>query len=130
MIDTLKLIDEVRQRRSKNSAIPDGDVAGAITDSYERWSGCALRHDGTPEGVISAAALKCLGGEMQGRLWPRNRTERQAAIDAGYDLDRILDTDDLVDLMMCFSPLQVSLMASCCGVCDLQPKALSPTPWS
>ena len=51
---------------------------------------------GTPEGVISAAALKCLGGEMQGRLWPRNASERKAATDAGLDLDRILHTDDLV----------------------------------
>jgi len=51
---------------------------------------------GTPEGVISAAAIKCLGGEIQGRLWPRNDEERQALLDGGYDLDRILGADDLV----------------------------------
>ena len=51
---------------------------------------------GTPEGVIAACALKCLDGDMFGRLWPRNETERQAAIDAGYDLDQDLDIDDLV----------------------------------
>jgi fructose-1,6-bisphosphatase II len=51
---------------------------------------------GSPEGVISAAAVKCLGGSMQGKLWPRNDEERQALLDAGYDLDRVLTTDDLV----------------------------------
>ena len=51
---------------------------------------------GTPEGVISAAAIKCLGGAIQGKLWPRNDEERQALVDAGYDLDRVLTTDDLV----------------------------------
>ena len=51
---------------------------------------------GTPEGVISAAAIKCLGGAIQGRLWPRNDEERQELVDAGFDLDRVLTTDDLV----------------------------------
>ena len=51
---------------------------------------------GTPEGVISAAAIKCLGGAIQGKLWPRNDEEREALVDAGYDLDRVLTTDDLV----------------------------------
>jgi len=57
---------------------------------------------GTPEGVIAAAALKCMGGELIGRLWPRNDEERQAAVDAGYDLDRVLGTDDLVAGDNCF----------------------------
>ncbi len=51
---------------------------------------------GTPEGVISAAAIKSVGGAMQGKLWPRDDGERQALVDAGYDLDRVLTTDDLV----------------------------------
>jgi fructose-1,6-bisphosphatase II len=51
---------------------------------------------GTPEGVISAAAVKCFGGAMQGKLWPRNDQERQALVDAGYALERVLTTDDLV----------------------------------
>jgi fructose-1,6-bisphosphatase II len=51
---------------------------------------------GTPEGVIAACAIKCLGGVIQGRLWPRNDEERAAAKDAGYDLDAVLTTDDLV----------------------------------
>ena len=57
---------------------------------------------GTPEGVTSAAALKCMGGEIQGKLWPRNDTERTAALDAGYDLDAVLTTDDLVRGDNCF----------------------------
>jgi len=57
---------------------------------------------GTPEGVVSAAALKCMGGEIQGRLWPRNDEERTAALDLGYDLDKVLTTDDLVKGDNCF----------------------------
>ncbi len=51
---------------------------------------------GTPEGVISAAAIKCTGGRLLGRLWPQSDEERSAATDAGYDLDRVLTTDDLI----------------------------------
>jgi fructose-1,6-bisphosphatase II len=51
---------------------------------------------GTPEGIITACALKCMGGALQGRLWPRNDDERQKALDAGHDLDRVLDINDLV----------------------------------
>ena len=51
---------------------------------------------GTPEGVLSAAAIKCLGGQILGRLWPRDDAERKAAIEAGYDLDEVLDADRLV----------------------------------
>jgi fructose-1,6-bisphosphatase II len=51
---------------------------------------------GTPEGVLAAAAIQCVGGQIIGRLWPRNDEERQAAIDAGYDLDEVLDRDRLV----------------------------------
>jgi fructose-1,6-bisphosphatase II len=50
---------------------------------------------GTPEGVIAAAAVKCLGGVVQGRLWPRDDEERQKLVDAGYDVSRVLTTDDL-----------------------------------
>ena len=91
-----ELIDEVRQSGARIRLIPDGDVAGAIATATSDGADVLFGIGGTPEGVISAAALKCLGGEMQGRLWPRNGTERPAAIDAGDDLDRILDTDDLV----------------------------------
>ena len=59
-------------------------------------STCSGASAGTPEGVLSAAAIKCLGGQILGRLWPRDDDERQAAIDAGYDLDEVLDVDRLV----------------------------------
>jgi fructose-1,6-bisphosphatase II len=77
--------------------LTDGDVAGAIT-AARPGTGVDLLYGigGTPEGVIAAAALKCLGGVIQGRLYPRDDPERQAAIAAGYDLDRILTIDDLV----------------------------------
>jgi fructose-1,6-bisphosphatase II len=57
---------------------------------------------GTPEGVIAAAALKCMGGAIQGKLWPRNDEERKAALDAGYDLDQVLTQDVLVASDNCF----------------------------
>ena len=69
--------------------ISDGDVFGAIATSWpDAGVDVLLGIGGTPEGVISAAALKCMGGEMQGRLWPRDDARAAAAIDAGYDLDR------------------------------------------
>ena len=77
--------------------ITDGDVAGAIAAATPR-SGVdlLLGIGGTPEGVIAAAALKCLGGAIQGRLWPRNDDERNTLVEQGFDLDRVLGTDDLV----------------------------------
>ena len=77
--------------------IPDGDVAPAIA-AAQPGTGVDLLMGigGTPEGVIAAAALKCVGGGVQGRLWPRNDEERQELVGAGFDLDRVLTTDDLV----------------------------------
>jgi len=78
-------------------------VAGAIATG---WTGAGVDIlfgvGGTPEGVIAAAALKCMGGELQGRLWPRNEGERTAALEAGYDLEAVLTTDDLVRGDNCF----------------------------
>jgi fructose-1,6-bisphosphatase II len=77
--------------------IRDGDVAGAISAALPRTgTDLLLGIGGTPEGVIAAAALKCLGGSMQGKLFPRNEDERRRLLDDGYDLDRVLATDDLV----------------------------------
>ena len=92
-----QIVKEVREAGARIRFITDGDVAGAIAAARER-SGVDLLIGigGTPEGVIAAAALKCLGGVIQGRLWPRNDEERDAAVQAGYDLDRVLTTDDLV----------------------------------
>jgi len=97
------LIGEVRDTGARVRLISDGDVYGAIATAWEGAGADVLFGiGGTPEGVIAAAALKCMGGELQGRLWPRNDEERAAAIDAGYDLDRVLTTDDLVEGDNCF----------------------------
>ena len=83
--------------------ISDGDVAGAISTAWpESGADVLFGIGGTPEGVISAAALKCMGGALQGRLWPRNEKERKAAEEQDYDLERILDLDDLVSGNNCF----------------------------
>ena len=91
------LIGELRQAGARVNLIRDGDVAPAIAAARPQ-TGVDLLYGigGTPEGVISAAALKCVGGGIQGKLWPRNADERDALVDAGYDLDRVLTTDDLV----------------------------------
>jgi fructose-1,6-bisphosphatase II len=92
-----KLIQEVRETGARIAFITDGDVAGAISAAREGSGVDVLMGiGGTPEGIIAACALKCLGGAMQARLWPKDDGERQKAIDAGHDLDRVLGTDDLV----------------------------------
>ena len=91
------LIEEVRSTGARIRLILDGDVAGAMsTASPESGADILFGVGGTPEGVIAAAALKCMGGEIQARLWPRDDDERTAAEAAGYDLSRVLSTDDLV----------------------------------
>ncbi len=91
------IIRECRDAGARIKLIQDGDVAGAISVAW-RNSGIDVLFGvgGTPEGVIAAAGIKCLGGSIQGRLWPRNDEERRGALDMGYDLDRVLMTDDLV----------------------------------
>jgi fructose-1,6-bisphosphatase II len=91
------IIRECREAGARIKLIQDGDVAGAISVVW-RNSGIDVLFGigGTPEGVIAAAGIKCLGGSIQGRLWPRNDDERRAALDLGYDLDHVLTTDDLV----------------------------------
>jgi len=91
------IIRECREAGARIKLIQDGDVAGAISVVW-RNSGIDVLFGigGTPEGVIAAAGIKCLGGAIQGRLWPRNPDERRAALDMGYDLDKVLTTDDLV----------------------------------
>jgi fructose-1,6-bisphosphatase II len=96
-------VREIRQAGARIQMIPHGDVSAALLAVSD-----ASRVDilwgigGTPEGVISAAAVKCIGGQLLGRLWPRNDEERQAAIDAGYDLERVLTVDDLIASDNCF----------------------------
>jgi fructose-1,6-bisphosphatase II len=91
------LIRELHEIGVRVNLITDGDVAPSIAAARAQSSVDLLMGiGGTPEGVISAAAIKCLGGAIQGKLWPRSNEERQALVDAGYDLDRVLTTDDLV----------------------------------
>jgi fructose-1,6-bisphosphatase II len=92
-----ELIGELREAGAHVNLIRDGDVAPAIA-AARPGTGVDMLYGvgGTPEGVISACALKCVGGGIQAKLWPRSDDERQALVDAGYDLDRVLTTNDLV----------------------------------
>jgi fructose-1,6-bisphosphatase II len=97
------LIEEVREAGARIKLISDGDVFGAIATAWpEAGVDVLLGIGGTPEGVIAAAALKCMGGEIQGLLAPRDDAERQEAIDRGYNLDEVLTTDSLVRSDNCF----------------------------
>jgi len=97
------LIAEIRATGARIRLIPDGDVAGAISTAWpEAGADVLFGIGGTPEGVITAAALKCMGGDIQGRLWARNDAERTAATAAGYDLKRRLGIDDLIAGDNCF----------------------------
>jgi fructose-1,6-bisphosphatase II len=93
-----ELIAELRRAGARVTLIRDGDVAPAIAAAHGGIAEVDLLMGigGTPEGVIAAAAIKCLGGALQGRLWPRNDEERQQLVDNGYDVERVLTTDDLV----------------------------------
>ena len=98
-----ELISEVRAAGARLRLIPDGDVPGAISTAWpDSGADILFGIGGTPEGVIAAAALKCMGGELQGRLWARNDKERKLALEQGYDLDQVLGTDDLVSGDNCF----------------------------
>jgi fructose-1,6-bisphosphatase II len=88
---------QVREAGARVRLITDGDVAASMLSVSENSPVDLLWGiGGTPEGVISAAAIKCIGGQLLGRLWPRSNEERQAAIDGGYDLTRVLTAEDLV----------------------------------
>ncbi len=90
-------IAQVREAGARVRLITDGDVSAALLAATENAPVDLLWGiGGTPEGVISAAAIKCTGGQLLGRLWPRNEAERDAAVAAGYDLKRVLTCDDLV----------------------------------
>jgi len=97
------IIAEVRDAGARVRLISDGDIYGAIATAWpDAGVDILIGIGGTPEGVISAAALKCMDGEILGRLWPRNDEERLAAEKAGYDLSQVLTTDDLVKGDNCF----------------------------
>jgi len=91
-----EMIAEIRAAGARVLLITDGDVAGAIVAAIPRTEVDLLMGiGGTPEGVVSAAALKCMGGAIQGKLYPRNDEERQSLLDDGFDLDQVLDADTL-----------------------------------
>ena len=91
------LVADVRAAGARIHFISDGDVAGAISAARPNTGiDLLVGIGGTPEGIIAAAALKCMGGAIQAKLWPKDDEERQKALDAGHDLDRVLLTDDLV----------------------------------
>jgi fructose-1,6-bisphosphatase II len=97
------LAQEIRDAGARIKFITDGDVAGAIMAARaDTGIDLLLGIGGTPEGIIAACAMKCMDGVIQGRLWPHDDAERERAIDAGHDLDRVLYTDDLVSGDDCF----------------------------
>jgi fructose-1,6-bisphosphatase II len=100
-----QLVEEVRAAGARIKFISDGDVAGAIMAARPGTGvDLLLGIGGTPEGIIAAAAIACTGGTIQARLWPRDDDERQKALDAGHDLDKVLTNRDLVsgeDIFFC-----------------------------
>ena len=90
-------VDAAREAGARISLFRDGDVAAAIATAQEdHEADILLGIGGSPEAVIAAAALKCMGGEIQCRLWPRDDNERDAALDGGLDLQQVMSTNDLV----------------------------------
>lgn len=97
------LITDIRRAGAKVRLIRDGDVAGAVAAAQDTNSvDIMMGIGGTPEGIITACAMKCMGGEIQGMLHPRNDAEIRKALDAGHDLDRVLTTNDLVSSDNCY----------------------------
>jgi fructose-1,6-bisphosphatase II len=92
-----EIVREVRESGARIKFITDGDIAGAIMAAKDGTGvDLLVGIGGTPEGITAACAIKCLGGTIQARLWPRDDDERRRALDAGYDLSAVLGTDDLV----------------------------------
>jgi fructose-1,6-bisphosphatase II len=98
-----ELVEEVRAAGARIRMITDGDVYGAIATAWPHAGVDVLMGvGGTPEGVVTAAALKAMGGEIQARLWPRDEAERATLVAGGYDPSAVLTTDDLVRSDNCF----------------------------
>ena len=98
-----QLVDDIRDAGAKVRFIMDGDVAGAIAAAQDTNSiDIAMGIGGTPEGVVTACAMKCLGGEIQGMLAPQSDEEREKVLAAGHDLDRVLGLNDLVTSDNCY----------------------------
>ena len=92
-----QLIHEIREAGAGTRLLMDGDVAGGVNAArFDSRIDLCVGIGGTPEGIITACAVKALGGMIQGKLWPKDDDEKQQAIDAGHDLDRVLEANDLV----------------------------------
>lgn len=91
-----ELVTRIRKAGARVRFITDGDVAGAILAASPDAADILMGVGGTPEGVVAACALTCLGGAIQGKLYPRDEGERRALLDAGYELEKTLTTQDLV----------------------------------
>jgi fructose-1,6-bisphosphatase II len=117
-------IAAIREAGARVRLIAHGDVSAALLAVTERSPVDLLWGiGGTPEGVISAAAVKCIGGQLLGRLWPRDDAERSAALEAGYDLERVLTRDELVSGESACSRATSSCPARTCS----SPPPASPT---
>jgi fructose-1,6-bisphosphatase II len=93
-----ELVSQIRAAGARVKLISDGDVAGAVmAASADTGVDLLLGIGGTPEGIIAACAVTCMGGTIQGRLWPRDDAERVKVLDAGHDITRVLTTRDLVN---------------------------------
>ena len=98
-----QLISELRATKARIRMITDGDVAGAVMTAWpDSGIDVLMGVGGTPEGVLSACALRCMGGELQGKLWPRNNEEIERGKAMGFDFDVVLNMDDLVRSENCF----------------------------
>lgn len=98
-----ELIGEIRTSGARIRLITDGDVAGALMTAWpDSGIDVLMGIGGTPEGVLAACALKCMGGDIQGKLWPRNKGEIEQGTAMGYDFERVLHMDDLVRSDNCF----------------------------
>lgn len=119
-----KIIHEVREAGARIRLITDGDVSPAVACAIEGTGvDVMMGIGGAPEGVLAAAALRCLGGEMQGRLWPENDEDILRAQKLGvHDINKLLTMDDLVCSDDVFLQLPVSQKAHCLKVCILLPK--------
>jgi fructose-1,6-bisphosphatase II len=91
------LLRDVRETGARVKQISDGDVAAGIQAALpDSGVDVLMGIGGSPEGVITAAAIRCTGGAIHCKAWPRDDAERQKAIDAGFDLDHVYDTEELV----------------------------------
>ena len=125
-----EMVKRIRAAGARIRFIPHGDVAGAMmAASPDTGIDLLWGIGGTPEGVLAAAAFKCLGGQFQGRLWPRDEAERAAAVEAGYDPPGCSTIDDLVRGDNVFFAATGVTTAIFCRECGTARGARAPSRW-